>query len=95
MADYQINGEGVIRLADGACIPPDPENRDWRAYVAWVSQGGAPDPEPVVAPDPDSVAIQQARHEAKVALLDALPEGALTQDQIDLLFSQNGDPIPS
>lgn len=51
MADYQISGAGVIRN-DGACIPSDPENRDWAAYLAWCDAGGVADPEPEPMPDP-------------------------------------------
>lgn len=40
----------ILRV-DGATIPNDPENADWAAYQAWLSDGNAPDPadpEPVV-----------------------------------------------
>ena len=31
---------GVIRTTDGACIPFDPDNTDYQAYLKWVEEGG-------------------------------------------------------
>jgi hypothetical protein len=45
MSEYQqTNGASIIRSADGANIPPDPANRDYAKYLAWVEAGGVPDP---------------------------------------------------
>jgi hypothetical protein len=37
---------GIQRLSDGAFIPDDPKNADWRAYQAWVDLGNTPLPPP-------------------------------------------------
>ena len=54
MADYQLTADEepcvVIRVEDSACIPPDPDNRDYAEYLKWVEDGGVPDP--YVPPEP-------------------------------------------
>ena len=40
----------VLRVSDGASIPADPLNTDWRAYQAWLKAGNAPPAETAVEP---------------------------------------------
>ena len=48
---YQLLPDNIIgpatcvkRVADSACIPFDPANTDYQAYLAWLSSGNVPLP---------------------------------------------------
>jgi hypothetical protein len=39
-----INTQAISRDIDKAYIPFDPANTDYQAYLAWVAEGGVPEP---------------------------------------------------
>lgn len=48
----------ITRIADGACIPADPDNADYAQYLRWLAAGNTP--EPADAPTPAEIRIQRA-----------------------------------
>jgi len=58
MAKYQLTATTIILRDDGMNIPPDPANRDYAEYLAWVNAGGVP--APYVEP-PEQIAARQRR----------------------------------
>jgi hypothetical protein len=56
---YQLTATtSIIRTADGACIPADPANSDYAAYLEWVAKGNTPDP----APTPSLADLKTAKN---------------------------------
>ena len=50
---YQLTtGTSIKRLSNGAFIPPDPANRDFALFTAWLAAGNTPEPAPVPTPPP-------------------------------------------
>ena len=51
---YQLTttSTSIIRLSDGAHIPDDPRNIDYKDYLEWVNEGNTPLPAPAPPPPP-------------------------------------------
>lgn len=70
MAYKLLAGGGVCR-DDGACIPEDERNADWRDYQAWLAAGNTPEPAPSPEParrfiDPASIVSRLPPYAAAV-----------------------------
>ena len=65
---YKLADVGVQRLADGAWIPSDPANKDWRDYQEWLKAGNTPQ---AADPPPPSPKDEIAELKARVAALEA------------------------
>lgn len=45
MAEYKLtNNQTIIRMLDGAVIPPDTTNTDYQKYLVWLDESNTPDP---------------------------------------------------
>ena len=64
---YMLGSRGVVRGSDGAHIPEDEGNADWRAFMAWAKNGGQPAPAPAPPFDPGAVAAECQRRIYAVA----------------------------
>jgi hypothetical protein len=57
MYELTADPSTVHRLSDGAFIPNDEKNPDWRAYLAWKEEGNVPGPAPDVPPELKSLSV--------------------------------------
>lgn len=86
MTGYCLTGaDTVIRVSDGAHIPADPLNRDWREYQDWLAGGG--EPEPYVAPVEPTPLI--TRRQARLFLLSI----GKTSADVEAAIATISDPI--
>jgi hypothetical protein len=77
---YQLTQfDTILRLADGASIPPDTGNRDYQEYLEWLAAGNTP--EPVPAPPVDTSPNYQEFLDQMIA--SALYQKILAQSTIN------------
>jgi len=80
MADYRLTASEepcsvILTEEDGTVwhIPPDPANRHYAEYLAWVEGGGVPDPYVPPEPVPPQPTPQQTTlydHENRIRALE-------------------------
>ncbi len=46
----EVQNNSIRRVADDACIPFDPANTDYQAYLKWLEEGNTPAPADEVTP---------------------------------------------
>jgi hypothetical protein len=71
----------ILRVADGAHIPPEPINRDYVDFLAWEAEGGVA--EPYGPPVPASVTRRQFKQGLTRIGLRAAAEAAITASDQD------------
>jgi len=42
--DNKVSDKVILRIADNATVPFDPDNTDYQAYLKWVAEGNTPQP---------------------------------------------------
>src|SRR5688572_6634246 len=88
---------GVLRVSDGAFIPNDERNSDWRIYQSWVTAGGQP-LAAVAEPTPQEI-VEHERGEGIAELLTGTSGAAklvrgillVALDEINLLRQRDRD----
>lgn len=74
--------ENCIQREDGLCIPADPANTDYAAYLDWVAAGGVPDlPPPPTHAELVEIAKEKIRAERQpiLSVLDGLQASYITR----------------
>lgn len=57
---YKLTHNTTIIRDDGANIPVDERNRDYRLYVSWLGEGNIPDPaDPIPGPSWSDIRAQR------------------------------------
>ena len=41
---FDDGAQTIIRAFDNATVPCDPANTDYQQYLAWLAEGGVPEP---------------------------------------------------
>lgn len=81
MAYKLTDTDVIIRLSDGAMIPPDERNTDYQEYLRWYNESEKNEPHPYVAPEPIVMTAEEKLESAGLSvdelktLLDSASSG--------------------
>lgn len=85
---------GVVRLADGAIIPPEPTCPGWLAYLAWVAAGNEPLPADPPPPPIDLSDVDNLERALKALGLVTATWTSHTPAQLKAAFKTAWDSLP-
>ena len=98
MYELTQDGAAVRRLSDGAFVPADARNADWREYLRYVAAGGRPDPAPPPPAPPRDLAAELDALKADVARAGAaeavlIEKGVVAKGEIDAKVPKTAEAI--
>lgn len=87
----------VIRDADGASVPSDPNNVDWQIYQAWLAKGNIPSPYTAPPTPPASCQLWQLQAVMTLAQWSTVQSAvaALNNPAASAFFAHGTNSIPA
>lgn len=79
MYQFARNSASIIRLSDGASIPADHNNQDYRDVVAWIDAGNSI----LQAPPPTAEEIREQAKTERAAAVSAITVTTLAGNTFD------------
>ena len=72
--------DSILRLFDNACIPADPANTDYAAYLLWLAEGNTPE-EADPIPEKSYAELRRAEYPPIEDYIDGVVKGDAEQVQ--------------